>query len=244
MIINTFNPAWFIMFGVQVVLIVLIALLFGKKSPQQKERFFTGFYLFSVIFLIGYKVYLVHFSTTYETFWANELPLNLCQVASLLAYPAVKRNLPGLKAFCFFIGSLCSLMGLLMPVTGFYNIPLLSGDSIGFYGFHGLVFVQSISLVTLRLCRPQFRDIPKVLVYIAGIALLVHGCNLLLRATGLNEISNYFFTCDPENNPILGFLYRMIPVGYVYLLPILLPLYPVLCFIAFLVRKAQGPEAA
>lgn len=237
MIINSFNAAWFLMLAVQVVLIVAITLFCKGRSEEYKEKFFVGMFIFTMLYLVVYKIYLVEFST-YETCWLNELPLNLCQVAAILMYPAVKFKKNSLKCFCFFVGFLCTLMAMAMPVEGFYDIPLLSGDSIGFYGYHGLVFVMAVCLVTLKLCRPEAKYVLGAVGLIAVIALAVHGCNFLLRRTVFEE-ANYFFTYDPENNPILNLLYGFIPVGYVYLLPLLPVLYPVLLGIAWVVRKLQ-----
>ena len=196
----------------------------------------TGLYIFLIVFYILYKSYLIWGSKTYETSLWNELPLALCQVASFLVLPGILKKNNTILCFCFFIGSICSLMAILMPVEGFYNIPLLSFESIGFYGFHGLVFIQAICLVTLGFYKPKVKDVPKAMLLLAVIALIVHFINMWLRATVLPD-SNYFFTYSPENNPALGLCYKFIPVSYVYLLPLLVPLGLVLSLIAFIFQK-------
>ena len=238
MIINSFNTAWWFMLAVQVVLILSIWLIGRKKSNKTKEHLIIAVWVFMVIYLIAYKYYLIEMSTTYETSLWNELPLNLCQVASLLVLPAIVSKSRTLRGFCAFIGTCCSLMGLMMPVAGFYDIPLLSGESIGYYGFHGLVFIICVSLFTLRLYRPQVKDVPKIILFLAFAALVAHGINWLLRETVFPG-ANYFFTYDTEGNPILDIFRSMIDIPYVYQLPLLVPVGIVLVLVSLLFRKTE-----
>lgn len=238
MIIDSLNAAWWLMFAVQAILIILIWITFGKKSVKAKERLIIGLWVFTMIYLIAYKYYLVELSTAYETTFWKELPLNLCQVASIFALPAIVSRNRILRGFCAFVGTVCSLMGMLMPVAGFYNIPLLSGESIGFYGFHGLVFVICVSFFTLGLYRPQVKDVPKIMLFLAFTALVVHGINWVLRAMVSPE-ANYFFTYDPEGNPILAIFKNMIDIPYVYELPLLVPVGIVLALVSLLFGKKK-----
>lgn len=238
MIINTFTPAWWIMFAVQIALIIGIWLGLRSSEMAKKKKFMTGYWIFMVIFLIVYKFYLIVISD-YETSFLNELPLNLCQVASLIALPGILADNKVLKSFSAFVGTMCSLMGLLMPVAGFYDIPLLSGNSIGFYGFHGLVFVQSVSLFTLGIYKPKAKDIPGVMILLAVFALIAHGCNYLLRLGALPG-ANYFFTYDPEGNPILLLLRKMIDINYVYELPLIIPIGLFFALITLFFRKKKA----
>lgn len=228
MIIESLNPVWWLMFGIQLALIVGIWLFGRKKTPEIKRKIMTGLYIFMVAFLVAYKIWLVcsGFEVNPEgdkTSFINELPLNLCQIAALLALPGILLKNRTMTGFCYFVGSICSLMGMLMPVYGFEGKSLFHLDNIGFYGFHGLVFVQSISLLTLGIYKPKYPDIPKLIGLFAGITLLVYGINCLLRVTGAHPTANYFFTHDPEGNAILGFFRGLINVDFIYLLPLLIP---------------------
>lgn len=238
MLISPLSTAWIIMFAFQLVLIFALYFYGRKKSDRQKEKLFLFLFIFLVLFYVWYKSYLIWGSKTYETSVWNELPLALCQVASFLAYPAVKSKNRTLLGFCFFIGSLCSLMGMLMPVAGFSGIPLLSCESIGYYGFHGFVFVQAITLYTLRIYNPDSKDVPKICLFLASSALVVHFINMLLRATVLPD-SNYFFTYDPEGNPVLTIFRNLIDVNYLYLLPLIVPVGIVLALLALVLKRKK-----
>ena len=238
MIINTFNAAWFIMFAVQIALILFLYFLCKGKTEKFKVRVMTVFYIFLVVFYIVYKWYLISPVSPYETSLWLELPLALCQVASFLALPAIRSRNRVLMGFCFLVGSICSLLAMLMPSPGFSDIPLLCGESIGFYGFHGLVFVQSIAIYVIGLYNPCVKDAPKVALLLGVFALIAHGINFVLRSTVCDK-ANYFFTYDPDGNPILGLIRQYIDINYVYLLPFLVPAGLVFALLALILHKKE-----
>ena len=238
MIISTFSPAWLLMFAVQLILIAVLTLLGRGRSVEKKEHLILGLFSFICVFYVFYKGYLISPRCQIDTCFWNELPLALCQVASMMILPAVLTKNRILYGFVFFVSSLCSLMGLLMPVDGFHDIPLLSPESIGYFGFHGLVFVQAILVYTLGLYRPLGRDVPKIMALLALIALAVHGINFLLRCTVYPK-ANYFFTYFHEDNPVLKLFRGFIDINYVYLLPLLVPAGLVVWILALLLREKK-----
>ncbi len=237
MIIDSFTPAWFLMFGFQILLIVLFSLIGKKRNKDQKKKFMIGYYIFMCIFYVCYKAFLV-LTPNYETTVLEELPFALCQVASLLCLPAILSEKRTLLGFVFFVSSLCSLMALLMPSPGFGGIPLLSGMSIGYYGFHGLVFVQGILVYTLGFYRPRGNDVLGIIALLAGLALAAHLINFLIRSTTGVE-ANYFFTYDPEGNPILMLFRDFLDLNYLYLIPLLPPIGFLLWLLALLFREQK-----
>lgn len=223
MIINTFSLAWWIMALVQVVIIIALQEYMKGKSDDKKRKTILILFAFTSIFYIWYKSYLIWGSETYETCIANELPIALCQLAVIYGAIGVAANNDTFKGFGFFVGTLCSLMGMLMPVEGFSNIPLLSPESIGFYGFHGLVFIQSLLIYISGLYNPDKKHILKVVLLLIASAFVVHLINTLLRMT-VYPASNYMFTYSPENNAILQILYSKIGINYIYTLPLFIPI--------------------
>lgn len=238
MIINPLNTAWFIMFAVQIILILFLYFLCKGKTEKFKVRVMTVYYIFMIVYYVIYKWYLISPVSPYETVIWNELPLALCQVASFIALPAIRSKNRVLMGFCFFVGSICSLMAMLMPSPGFSGIPLLCGESLGFYGFHGLVFVQSITIYVIGLYNPRVKDTPKVALLLGVFALIAHGINFLLRSTVYGE-ANYFFTYDPDGNPVLGLLRKFIDINYIYMLPIIIPVGLLLALLALILHRKE-----
>lgn len=196
----------------------------GGTSPCRfRQRFLAALALLSVAWLFAYK-FLLWAVTDYPFEFWNELPLQPCNVVALLALPAALlrgRAAKPLRAFCFYGGIVFSLAAMALPVDGFHDIPLLSVNAIGFYGFHGLVLTLAISFAAWELYQPSFGDTPAVLLLLTLLGGAVHLVNLLLRATVYPHAS-YFYTCGLEGNPVLEGLLEVIPVYFLFELPLLL----------------------
>ena len=196
----------------------------GGTSPDRFRRhFLAALALLSVIWLFIYKG-LLWVATDYPFLFWNELPLQPCNVVALLSLPAALargRIARPLRAFCFYGGIVFALAAMAQPVDGFYDIPLLSVNAVGFYGFHGLVLVTAISFASWELYRPSLSDTPAVLLLLALLGGAVHLINLLLRATVYPQAS-YFYTCGLEGNPVMDWLLELIPVYFLFELPLLL----------------------
>ena len=219
---------------------------FRNRLPtKENQKFLAKLAAFTVLYLAGYKT-LLAFSPDFEFAFWNELPLQPCNVVAVLAIPAaLSRGRIGrlLKEFCFYGGIVFTPVALVMPVDGFSGVPLLSVNAIGFYGFHGLVLVLSVSFGTLKVYRPEWRDIPGVLLILLLLALPVHGVNMLLRATVYPE-ANYFYTYGLEGNSVLEGLKSWIPIPLVYELPLLLVMGILCATITFLFRSGWKIAAA
>lgn len=245
MTISVFDGVWWTVMAVIAAVIVGIWYFRGGFSEEANRRFLAGFAAFTVGYLAVYKT-LLAFSPNFEFAFWNELPLQPCNVVAILAIPALlSRGRIGrpLREFCFYGGIVFTPVALAMPVDGFSGVPLFSVNAIGFYGFHGLVLVLSVSFGTLKVYRPEWRDIPGVLLVLALIAIPVHGINMLLRATVYPE-ANYFYTYGLEGNPVLEGLKGLIPVPFLYELPLMLVMAVLCAVITFLFRSGWKIAAA
>ena len=195
----------------------------GPDPCRFRRRFLAALAGLTVVWLGIYKL-LLWAVTDYPFFFWNELPLQPCNVVALLSIPAALlrgRLARPLRAFCFYGGIVFSLAAMAQPVDGFYDIPLLSVNAVGFYIFHGLVLAVAITFAFWELYRPSFRDTPAVLLVLTLLGGAVHLVNLLLRATVYPQAS-YFYTCGLEGNPVLEWLLELIPAYFLFELPLLL----------------------
>lgn len=209
----------------------------GDEAVKENRRFLAGLGLLTVCYLAVYKILLSQVPDFDFHAW-HELPLQPCNVIALLSIAAVLTDSRILKGVCFYGGAVFAVMALLMPESGFAEVALLSVKGLGFYGFHGLVLVLSVSFATLGVYRPRYRDIPAVLAALAALCTLAHGVNLLLRATVYPE-ANFFFTCGLQGNPVLDALKAVIPVNLLYEMPLLLPM-GLLCLLMTLAAQAMS----
>lgn len=233
--ISVFSATWWVTMAVIAAIIVLIWVFRANVEPRKinkdDRKFLAWLSAITVCYLAGYKT-LLAFSPYFDFHIWNELPLQPCNIVAVLAIPAALRE-DGfgrlLKSFCFYGGIVFAPVALMMPVEGFSGVPLFSVNALGFYGFHGLVLAISFSFGTLKLYKPRYRDIPGVLLVLSVLAFLAYVVNMILRATVYPD-ANYFYTYGLEGNPVLENLRELIPVDFLYELPLLLVM-TVLCMV-------------
>lgn len=223
MILSVFSFWWFVIIAFCVGLCVGIPLFFRSRPPKEKQDFLFKLSLFTIVFFTLYKIWLF-LDPTYETSIWEELPTNLCNVAVLCMPLAVKKDWTWLRALLFFECPLGGVMALLMPSEGFYDVPVYLLRNIGYWGTHILVVVLCVSLVTLGIYRPKFKDIPLAIGALFTLAFLNHILNTILRATVCAE-SNFCFTYGIEGNPVTELMMKLIPVPFLFLLPAAIPLF-------------------
>ncbi len=222
--VSPLNGTWWAIFLLALSVIAAIWLLRGRgrKSRAHNRRFLGWFGLVTLCCLLVYKTALA-FSPDFDFHFWNELPLQPCNLIAILAILAAATDGKILENFCLCAGIPFAMVALLMPVEGFSEVPLLSINAIGFYGFHCMVLILSVSFGTLRVCIPRVRDIPATAALLAGLSLAVHGVNALLRAAVYSD-ANYFYTYGQEENVVLETLWRFIPIPLIYELPLVLVL--------------------
>lgn len=149
--------------------------------------------------------------------WFNELPIQLCNINMFLIPIGLITGKRGLLGFSFFVAPLGALMAVFFPEPAFTGFPLTIPRIMGFYGTHLLILVCALSLATLGLYRPRLKDFPQILITFIILSVVMHGVNLILRAT-VCPFANYFFTFHADIS-ILNLFWSWIPVPLLYLLP-------------------------
>lgn len=228
LVCKPFNAVYFGVFAVFGLLFLAGVLLLRNKTEKTKASVLAVAMFLTLVFFFWYKFMLSRdeeFSVLTEAAgigkfnWWGELPLQLCNINMILIPFAALTKKRALLCFSFFMGPLGAFLALAMPSAGFEHYSILLPRMIGFYGTHWMVFFGSLALAAFGLYKPRFKDLPLTALSAAVILTLIFLLNVLLRKTGLNEHSNYFFANDPETNSILQMFYKWIPVPGLYLLP-------------------------
>lgn len=237
-IMAPFNLTFFIVTAVFIIILIVSTLLMRKKSDRAKRIVIASSAAVTFIGFIVYK-YFLSIDTAYDALtsstggfnWWGELPLQLCNINMLLIPVAVMFDLQMLMSFCFFVGSLCASLAIIMPGTGFDHYSVFLLRMLGYFGTHYMIVIMALAIVTFGLYRPKFRDLPKTCGVIMIITFCVFLINLLLRATGLHPNANYFYSIEPIGNPLLELFHKLIPIPFLYLMPSLLILVPYISLI-------------
>ena len=172
--INSFNPLWWFYILLQLASIIVI-----KLTVVKVKLFLTLFALFTILFLLVYKYILVTTSNGQYIF-ANELPLYLCNLNIIYGLIGVIYENQILLGFCYSIGLVGAILALVMPEEDFTNIPFFSSRAFGFYGYHSLLLIFDISLVTTNFFKPQYNIVLKIMLLAVITLLAVHLINIII----------------------------------------------------------------
>ncbi len=227
-VIYTFNGVFNVLFAFFAVIVTVVAIVFRNRSAEAKRAFVAGFYILALVYFFFYK-YQLSIDAPYSVIqyeagnggfsWWSELPLNLCNITLIITPIAMFTDSRLLKSFIFYISPVGALMALLMPSPGFGGYSILLPRVAGFYLTHFAAFISGPMICVLKLYRPEFKDVLKCFATFFTIACIVFIVDVLLRITGINPYSNYFFLMFADGNPILEMLYSLIPIAGLYILP-------------------------
>ena len=227
LIMAPFNGVfWMVLLLFFLILVVATRELKNKKE-ETKKTVMIGASIITLIWFILYKYYLSidgDFNLITAEIggfnWWGELPLHLCNINMILLPIGVLFNIKPLKSMCFYVGPLGAIMAILMPSLGFNGYSILLPRMICYYGIHFMIIVEGLLLVTIGLYKPRFKDIPGTILTTIALCFTTFLVNMVLRSTGLNPDANYFFSVNPEGNPILEYLKGIIPIPFLYELPL------------------------
>ncbi len=238
-IMKPFNLTFFIVTAFFVALLIAATLIMRNKSERARRIVIASAAILTLIGFIAYK-YFLSIDTAYDEMtaattngfnWWGELPLHLCNINMLLIPVAVMFDMQMLMSFCFFVGSICASLAIIMPGLGFDHYSIFLPRMLGYFGTHYMVAIMAVAIVTFGLYRPKFSDLPKTCVVITVITFIVFLVNLLLINTGLHPKANYFYSIRPVGNPLLELFYKLIPIPFIYLLPSLVILVPYMALV-------------
>jgi len=226
MLINVFSPAWFMMFGLDIVLVIVLSLLLRKKSADFKGKVMAIVAVANCVLWVVYK-FLLSRDPDFHFVFVMELPLHLCNLNLMLLVVAILTRKPGFLNFCFCFGVVGSLLSLLSPDPEFLNLSLLNYHRMGYWIYHHILFVQSILIVSSGFYRPHYREVPKSVIILMVMYFGMYLFNMLMRRLTHEDV-NYLYTFGMPGNTIIEMLYKFLPVYPIYLVPALVVVVPVL----------------
>ena len=81
-----------------------------------------------------------------------------------------------------------------------------------------------ITMIAWGFFQPEKKQIPKVILTLVGIYLFAFLSSIILRNFDSFQTANYMYSLRHNNLPILKQLYSIIPIPFVYGLPLALPI--------------------
>lgn len=159
------------------------------------------------------------------------LPFELCNMNIFITLIALLINKKFLNNYLYFI----SLLGGIIPLFVFPDCHMITaGRNIFHYMFfdywiiHTHLVAIPIVMIATNIFKPSIKQVPWVLLVTLGIYFFCFIASIVLRNFKSFEGANYMYTMYHNDLPILKQLYSIIPVPFVYGLPIAIPITGVL----------------
>ncbi len=181
------------------IILILCALLFVFRKQfqeQGKEKLFR----FSLAFLLLASESFYHLWLAYENAWSlkNALPLQLSDIAVILAIVMLMTNSYRVFQFMYFAGLGSSIQAILTPDLGQFSFPHFR--YIEFFVSHGGVVLGCLFMVVACKYRPT---IPSMWVSILIVNLYAACIFFLNKSLSANYL---YIMRKPENASLLDYL--------------------------------------
>ena len=227
LIIKPFNSVYIAFAAGVLVITSLICLCMNALSAEQSQAVVLYFSAFMCTFMFIYKAALL-FDREYAEIvypgekmnvW-NELIFFPCNVIAMIAFSGILLRSRLLMSFAFFY-AVCPVIALLVPPAGYEKYSLTIPRVWAFYCYHYMIIMNVVLMLKSGIYIPEYTGIlPACLLY-AGISFFFLLVNDLMIFAGVNKSANYFFNRIPEKNIILETLYKIIPVPYLFTVPLI-----------------------
>lgn len=151
----------------------------------------------------------------------NELLLFPCNVIAMIGLAGTLLNSRLLLSFAFFY-ALCPAAALCFPSVGYEKYSILEPRIFAFYLYHHMILAFPFLMVVSGVYVPEYADVIPALLLYSACSLFALTVNIILVRTGLNSNANYFFNRIPDGNPVMEKLYGVIPVPFLFTVPMML----------------------
>ncbi len=240
--VKYFNGYHIAMILLPLIMLFLMYLSLNDKEEKVQDRCLLLLSSLAIVLFLSYKIYM---SRHYDDFkWIDNLPLQLCNINLIVLPVALLKKNKTMFAFLYFVGIIGGLIGVVMFDTYFLGRSAFSFPVLVYFVYHSMLVMFPILLVLLGKYTPCYKDVLKAEKMLFVLALIMFVFNKILRIVFFVFSTNYFYTMGLEGNPFVDLLWRIIPVPFLFFLPVAPVLYGVNMLMAmpFEIKKAKEIE--
>lgn len=219
-----FNWSHLITLIYPVIIVLTLFFILRNKSEKTKTWTLFGVAIFNAVLFTAYKIVM---SQTFPEFIIlNKLPLHLCNINLILIPIALLTKSRLLYSYIYFIGALGALAGVMLFDSCFLGKGSFTFVIQAYFIYHSILFAMAILPICLKLYKPKMSDILRAFIVVLVLTCIMHGINTIFRATKWCTVAKYFYTYGMPDNPLLGWLQRLVPINLVYEFPLAIVLVP------------------
>ena len=218
-----YSPTHILMLLAAPIIFCIFYFSLRNRTEKTKRVVLLCLAIFNALIYIAYKIVMAF---TFDVFIIlKELPLHLCNLNLILIPLAILTNNKLLMSYLYYVGLLAAFAGIMFFDSVFLGKNVFSFVVLVYFIYHAILLVFPLLLVSLKLFTPSLSYVWKALVVLVSLALIMHLVNLLFIHTGWCVEANYFYTMGMPDNPVLGMLMKLIPIPFLYYLPVAPVLY-------------------
>ena len=212
--------------------LIVVALMIVVSRVSYKAQCVI---IYSLVFLCMFGILFLHLTHYGTQLDFDNFFIQMFQVCNfnfiLLPLCLIKKNELG-RQYLFYFSMPCALSTFVSYVSDVENSIWYSIITLNFWLDHLLVVLVSLLMLSARWFKPQKKYIPWVCLCIFMYFGVCFISNLGLNGWQITGAHNHSYTMNPGGIMLLEPLYKLIPIPFVYLIP-LLPLFALIfCLVA------------
>lgn len=216
-----------ILFPVLIYIVLNFAL--KKRDAQTQRKVLFLICCFNALLYLSYKIVQAH-DQSYNFDIFTNLPLHFCNINLILLPLAIILKNKTLSAYQFYFGSVLAMLALLIVDPAFRSKPLFEFTCLVYFYYHSMLVVIPILLVKFKHYTPSFKRVWQPSLMLVFLTFIIHLVNVVFRASGIAEESNYFYTYGLRGDFFTEFFWSILPYEFFFLLPSLLTFAPYIFF--------------
>ena len=238
LILKLFSLEYFVYLLLALAIILAMVMFFRnldeEKQTKLKVLLIAVMGIFIILEYIGRVVALEKFVL------CDQLPIESYHIFFVISLIMIIKKSMRWQRFAYLIMLPISAFSILFPSVQYLVSPAFSLQVISYMIANISIFALSLMCTIWQPKEVEFKDIFIASTDFAIIIGVVHIINVFLRFTAWGLHANYFGTMGEDYNEVIGFLFDIIPVSFVCIIPLLALLVGLEFLMVFPIHKNQA----
>lgn len=216
---SMFGVGYFVYFVICVG--IVLGLVFGLRKLETNARKVAQIAIISSIGLFALIEYISRLIATPDTKFGDQLPLDMIEVLAGFSIFIFFAKKVSWKKFSYLIISPVSLYSIIFVPNVYSQMPTISLTMIAYYLTFALMIANGILNILWLDEDLEKKDILDASMIFVIILSSAHILNVIFRFAVIGVHANYLGTMGEEYELLIGWLFKIIPVQFLCLLPLI-----------------------
>ncbi len=221
--------------------IISVALILFLRKIEDKGRLITKIVLISAIGLFFVLEYIGRLTGVEKVKFGDQLPLEYFDIFAIISIYVFFSKRTMWKKFCYLIVAPISLYSIIFTPNIYLQMNSFCLGILSFYILNALLIANSLLNMLWEVEDLEKKDVLNATINFLIIVFAGHLFNVFMRFTAWGVHANYLGTMGEEFDLVIGWLYSLVPVPLLCVLPLvaLAVLVEFLCVLPFDLVKTK-----